>query len=106
MWGYSPSQAGVPHPLEGESSWPGNSTATWLFASNQASTGSIAAFAEDYREVPSASGCNLTWVMAMKPKGVAAGPGMPLDRPVMSWMFQRFRYDLRSYTEKRFANAS
>jgi hypothetical protein len=56
--------------------------------------------------VPSASGCNLTWVMAMKPKGVAAGPGMPLDRPVMSWMFQRFRYDLRSYTEKRFANAS
>ena len=75
------------------------------FRFNQASTGSIAAFAEDYRIVPTASGCNLTWVMAMKPKGVAAQLGMSLGRPVMSWMFQRFLYNLRSDTEKRFANA-
>jgi carbon monoxide dehydrogenase subunit G len=75
------------------------------FRFNQASTGSIAAFAEDYRIVPTASGCNLTWVMAMKPKSVAARMGMSLGRPVMSWMFQRFLYNLRSYTEKRFANA-
>jgi hypothetical protein len=37
------------------------------FRLNEASTGSIAAFAEDYRVVPTAAGCHLTWVMAMKP---------------------------------------
>jgi hypothetical protein len=41
------------------------------FRFNQASTRSIAAFTEDYRVVPTATGCNLTWVMAMKPNGVA-----------------------------------
>jgi carbon monoxide dehydrogenase subunit G len=75
------------------------------FRFNQASTASIAAFAEDYRVVPTATGCHLTWVMAMKPKGVAARLGMSLGRPVMSWMFQRFLYNLRGYIEKRFANA-
>ena len=72
------------------------------FRFNEASTGSIAAFAEDYRIVPTASGCTLTWVMAMKPKGVAARVGMSLGRPVMSWMFQRFLYNLRDYAAKRF----
>jgi carbon monoxide dehydrogenase subunit G len=50
------------------------------FRFNEASTGSIAAFAADYRIVPTASGCHLTWVMAMKPKGVAARLGMRLGR--------------------------
>ncbi len=45
------------------------------FRFNEASTGSIAAFAEDYRIVPTPSGCHLTWVMAMKPNGVAARIG-------------------------------
>jgi carbon monoxide dehydrogenase subunit G len=72
------------------------------FRFNEASTGSIAAFAEDYRIVPSASGCTVTWVMAMKPKGVAARVGMSLGRPVMSWMFQKFLYNLRDYAGKRF----
>ena len=46
------------------------------FRFNEASTRSIAAFAEDYRVVPTAGGCHLTWVMAMKPNGVAARLGM------------------------------
>jgi hypothetical protein len=73
------------------------------FRFNEASTGSIAAFAEDYRTVPTASGCHLTWVMAMKPKGVAARLGMTLGLPVMARTFQKFLYNLRDYTDKRFA---
>jgi len=75
------------------------------FRFNQASTRSIAAFAEDYRIAPTPSGCNLTWVMAMKPNGVAARLGMSLGRPVMARMFQRFLYNLRSYADKRYAAA-
>ncbi len=73
------------------------------FRFNEASTGSIAAFAEDYRVVPTAGGCHLTWVMAMKPNGAAARLGMSLGRMVMARMFQKFLYNLRSYTDKRFA---
>lgn len=72
------------------------------FRFNEASTGSIAAFAEDYRVVKTPGGCHLTWVMAMKPKGVAAKLGMTLGRPVMAWMFQKFLYNLRDYSAKRF----
>ena len=72
------------------------------FRFNQASTRSIAAFAEDYRIVPTATGCNLTWVMAMKPNGVAARLGMSLGRPVMARMFQKFLYNLRDYADKRY----
>lgn len=73
------------------------------FRFNEASTGSIAAFAEDYRVVQTPQGCHLTWVMAMKPNGVAARIGMTLGRPVMGWMFQKFLYNLRDYSAKRFA---
>jgi hypothetical protein len=38
------------------------------FRFNEASGGSIAAFAADYRLEPTAAGCRLTWVMAMKPR--------------------------------------
>ena len=76
------------------------------FRFNEASTRSIAAFAEDYRVVPTAGGCHLTWVMAMKPNGVAARLGMSLGRPVMSWMFQKFLYNLRDYSNKRYATAA
>ncbi|HET6734354.1 MAG TPA: SRPBCC family protein [Mycobacterium sp.] len=76
------------------------------FRFNEASTGSIAAFAEDYRVLPTAGGCHLTWVMAMKPNGVAARLGMSLGRPVMARMFQKFLYNLRDYSDKRYAAAS
>lgn len=72
------------------------------FRFNEASTGSIAAFAEDYRVVPTPGGCQLTWVMAMKPNGVAARVGMALGRPVMGWMFQKFLYNLRDYADSRY----
>ncbi|MEZ0339807.1 SRPBCC family protein [Mycobacterium sp. pV006] len=74
------------------------------FRFNAASTGSIAAFAEDYRVVRTPGGCHLTWVMAMKPKGLAASAGMTLGRPVMAWLFQKFLYNLRDYSAKRFAS--
>lgn len=72
------------------------------FRFNEASTGSIAAFAEDYRVVQTPQGCHLTWVMAMKPNGVAARLGMSLGRPVMGWIFQKFLHNLRDYSVKRF----
>lgn len=72
------------------------------FRFNEASSRSIAAFAEDYRVAPTAQGCHLTWVMAMKPNGVAARLGMSLGRPVMGWMFQRFLYKLRRYTDQHY----
>jgi hypothetical protein len=43
--------------------------------------------------------------MAMKPKGVAGRIGMSFGRPVMSWMFQKFLYNLRDYSAKRYATA-
>jgi len=73
------------------------------FRFNDASTGSIAAFAEDYRVVSTPGGCHLTWVMAMKPNGMAARLGMTVGRPAMARVFQKFLYNLRSYTDKRFA---
>ncbi|KUH98492.1 polyketide cyclase [Mycolicibacterium acapulense] len=72
------------------------------FRFNEASTGSIGAFAEDYRVVRTAQGCHLTWVMAMKPNGAAARIGMTLGGPVMGWLFQKFLYNLRDYSAKRF----
>lgn len=75
------------------------------FRFNQASSGSIAAFAEDYRIEATAGGCHLTWVMAMKPNGVAARLGMTIGRPVMSRLFQKFLYNLRDYSTKRYPAA-
>jgi carbon monoxide dehydrogenase subunit G len=73
------------------------------FRFNEASTPSIAAFAEDYRVVETSTGCHLTWVMAMKPNGVAARLGMSLGRPIMGRVFQGFLHNLRRYTDERYA---
>jgi len=72
------------------------------FRFNEATSSSIAAFAEDYRVVPTPTGCQLTWVMAMKPHGTAARLGMFVGQPVMSWLFQRFLHNLRRYSDDRF----
>ena len=79
--------------------WEPNSHMAFRF--NAVSTRSLAAFAEDYRVVPPPTGCRLTWVMAMKPRGAAARLGMTLGRPVMARLFQEFLYNLRDYTGRR-----
>jgi carbon monoxide dehydrogenase subunit G len=75
------------------------------FRFNTSTSNSIAAFAEGYRVVPTADGCHLTWVMAMKPNGFAGTFGLFIGKPVMAWMFQRFLHNLRRYTDTRFAVA-
>lgn len=73
------------------------------FRFNTSTSDAISAFAEDYRVVETADGCHLTWVMAMKPSGIAGRLGMTLAGPVMAWLFQRFLHNLRRYTDNRFA---
>lgn len=75
------------------------------FRFNRSTSPTIAAFAEDYRVVPTTAGCTLTWVMAMKPSGPAGWFGMMLGRPVLGWLFQRFLHNLRRYTDERFSVA-
>jgi carbon monoxide dehydrogenase subunit G len=75
------------------------------FRFNESTSDAISAFAEEYRVVRTLEGCHLTWVMAMKPNGVAARLGMQLGKPVMGWLFQRFLHNLDRYAEKRFSTA-
>ena len=72
------------------------------FRFNTSTSNAISAFAEDYRVVETPEGCHLTWVMAMKPSGLAGRLGMTVGQPVMAWMFQRFLHNLRRYTNERF----
>lgn len=72
------------------------------FRFNESSTSSVAAFAEDYRVVPTPNGCHLTWIMAMKPNGLAGRLGLFTGRPIMGWLFQRFLHNLRKYSDERF----
>jgi uncharacterized protein YndB with AHSA1/START domain len=75
------------------------------FRFNQSNSNAISAFAEDYRVIETAEGCHLTWVMAMKPSGLAGKLGMFVGQPVMGWLFQRFLHNLRRYTDARFTPA-
>ncbi|MFN6542378.1 SRPBCC family protein [Mycolicibacterium nivoides] len=72
------------------------------FRFNTSTSNAISAFAEDYRVVETADGCHLTWVMAMKPSGLAGRLGMTMGRPVMAWLFQRFLHNLRRYSDERY----
>ena len=72
------------------------------FRFNTSTSNAIRAFAESYTVVPTAEGCHLTWVMAMKPSGIAGGLGMRVGAPVMGWLFQRFLHNLRRYSDKRY----
>ena len=72
------------------------------FRFNTSTSNAIAAFAEGYTVNATEQGCHLTWVMAMKPSGLAGELGMKLGSPVMSWLFQRFLHNLRRYTDQRY----
>ncbi|MGV9798676.1 SRPBCC family protein [Mycobacterium sp. NPDC003449] len=72
------------------------------FRFNTSTSNAISAFAEDYHVVETGEGCRLTWVMAMKPSGLAGRVGMTLGQPVMAWLFQRFLHNLRRYTDERY----
>lgn len=72
------------------------------FRFNESSTDTIAAFAEDYRVVPTEQGCHLTWTMALKPRNLIGRLGLCTGQPVMAWLFQRFLHNLRRYTDERF----
>ncbi|MBX7434043.1 SRPBCC family protein [Mycobacterium sp. Y57] len=73
------------------------------FRFNESTTNSISAFAEDYRVEPTATGCHLTWIMALEPNGPAGRIGLFAGRPAMGWLFQRFLHNLRRYTDERYA---
>ncbi|WP_442933014.1 SRPBCC family protein [Mycobacterium kyogaense] len=73
------------------------------FRFNEISTSAMAAFAEDYRVVPTSRGCHLTWIMALAPANLAGRVGLTLGAPVMNRMCQRFLDELRRYTDERFA---
>ncbi|WP_085995736.1 SRPBCC family protein [Nocardia transvalensis] len=74
------------------------------FRFNESSVRGITAFAEDYRIVPTATGCRLTWTMAMagdRPTSVS----LRLFGPLMNATFRYFLRKLRTLTDERFAVA-
>ncbi|WP_067815420.1 SRPBCC family protein [Nocardia inohanensis] len=83
--------------------WEPNTHMAFRF--NECSTRGITAFAEDYRIVPTATGCRLTWTLAMdgdRPTGVS----LRLFRPLMNATFRWFLRNLRTLTNRRFATAA
>ena len=76
------------------------------FRFNESTTSSVAAFAEDYRVVPTATGCHLTWIMALEPNGLGGRFGLFAGQPVMGRLFQRFLHNLRRYTDQRYRTAA
>lgn len=74
------------------------------FRFNTSTSNMLSAFAEGYTVEETAEGCHLTWVMAMKPNGLAGELGMRAGRPVMAWLFQRFLHNLRRYCDERYGD--
>ena len=71
------------------------------FRFNEASEQSIRAFAERYDIVRTATGCRLTWTLALD----VAGPGalsLKINGPVMNLTFRWFLRKLRKYTDERY----
>lgn len=83
--------------------WEPNAHMAFRF--NESSTRGITAFAEDYRIVPTANGCRLTWSLAMsgdRPTNLS----IRLARPLMNVAFRRFLRNLRTLTDRRYEPAA
>lgn len=79
--------------------WEPNSYMAFRF--NSCSSSVVAAFAEEYRIVPIAGGCRLTWTLAQKPAGPAK-VGLVIGGPLLNLSFKWFLGNLRRYTDQRF----
>ncbi len=64
------------------------------FRFNAASTTAVGAFLEDYRIVPTATGCDLTWRLAQEVNG-ASRFFTPVSGPIINLMFRRFLRNLQ-----------
>ncbi|MDR7086693.1 carbon monoxide dehydrogenase subunit G [Aeromicrobium panaciterrae] len=71
------------------------------FRFNEASEKRIKAFAERYDIVPTASGCTLTWTLALEVTGIARHT-LGVSKPVLNATFRRFLKNLRKYTDERY----
>ena len=81
--------------------WEPNTHMAFRF--NACSVSGITAFAEDYRIVPTATGCRLTWTLAMtgdRPTTVS----LKLATPAMNATFRYFLRKLRALTDERYAS--
>lgn len=67
------------------------------FRFNASSTSAVAAFLEDYRMVPTSTGCDLTWALAQELNGPSK-IFSPLSRPISNVMFRRFLRNLQAVT--------
>lgn len=72
------------------------------FRFNEASEKRIRAFAERYDVVATATGCRLTWTLALEVSGVARFTLAP-SKPLLKAGFRRFLKNLRRHTDERFA---
>lgn len=79
--------------------WEPNTYMAFRF--NSCSSSVVAAFAEEYRIVPTSGGCRLTWTLAQKPAGPAR-VGLVIGGPLLNLSFKWFLGNLRRYTDERF----
>lgn len=82
--------------------WKPNTQMAFRF--NASSEKNVVAFAENYDVVETATGCHLTWTLAM----AVSGPSrvvLPLTRPFLNLGFRLFLRNLRTYTAERFSRA-
>jgi hypothetical protein len=80
--------------------WKPNTQMAFRF--NASSEKNVVAFAENYDVVETATGCHLTWTLAMDVSGPSRAV-LPLTKPLLNAGFRLFLRNLRRYTAARFA---
>jgi ribosome-associated toxin RatA of RatAB toxin-antitoxin module len=82
--------------------WETNRRMTFRFA--RCSRRIFRAFAEDYRIEPTDNGCQLTWSVLVRPRGIPE-PLLKLIGPLLGLSLRRNLARLRGYATARFGNA-